>query len=67
MAERKRSNDGRRETKELFGADGTISHSGRAGGRHARQTGTKDELKRVFERPAGITRVSRSDQDQEGD
>ncbi|MFO7854574.1 MAG: hypothetical protein R6V44_05050 [Paracoccaceae bacterium] len=35
---------------------------GRAGGRLARQIGTRDELKRAFERPAGVTRVRKSDE-----
>lgn len=60
MAERKRSRDGRRETEEVLGDKTAIAQQGRAGGRIARQIGTKDELKRAYERPAGVTRVTKS-------
>lgn len=60
MAERKRSSDGTRETEKLFGAEGDVDQGGRAGGRLPRQVGSKDELKRAYERPAGTTRVNRS-------
>ena len=45
-----------------FGAKGTISQAGRSGGRLARDIGTRDELKRSNERPAGRTRVAKSDE-----
>ncbi len=35
---------------------------GRSGGRLARQIGTRDEMKRAFERPAGVTRVRKGDE-----
>ena len=60
MAEHKRSSDGTRETRKILGARGTVSQSGRKGGDIARNVGTKDELKRAYERPAGPTRVSRT-------
>jgi hypothetical protein len=60
MAERHRSKDGRKETEEIFGAEGTMDQQGRSGGRLARSIGSKDELKRAHERPAGKTRVIRS-------
>ena len=45
-----------------LGAKGTISHAGRSGGRLPRDIGTQDELKRSNERPAGKTRVKKSDE-----
>ena len=35
---------------------------GRSGGTLARKVGTRDEKKRAFERPAGATRVRKSDE-----
>ena len=45
-----------------LGAEGTISQAGRSGGRLPRDIGTQDELKRSNERPAGKTRVKKSDE-----
>jgi hypothetical protein len=45
-----------------LGAKGTISQAGRSGGRLPRDIGTRDELKRANERPAGKTRVEKSDE-----
>lgn len=45
-----------------LGAKGTISQAGRSGGRLPRDIGTQDELKRANERPAGKTRVTKSDE-----
>jgi hypothetical protein len=45
-----------------LGAKGTISQAGRSGGRLPRDIGTQDELKRATERPAGKTRVNKSDE-----
>ncbi|MDW4499836.1 hypothetical protein R5H30_17720 [Sulfitobacter sp. D35] len=56
---------GDRETDEVLGAEGAVSQGGRAGGRLARKIGTRDELKRAFERPAGATRVTKSDEKEE--
>lgn len=47
---------------DAFGAKGTVSQAGRSGGRLPRDIGTKDELKRATERPAGKTRVKKSDE-----
>ena len=47
---------------EPFGIEGGVSQGGRQGGRLARDIGTQDELKRVTERPAGATRVTKSDE-----
>ncbi len=55
--------DEEREGEDLsLGAPGAVGGQGRAGGRLAREIGTEDELKRAFERPAGKTRVSKSDE-----
>jgi hypothetical protein len=45
-----------------LGAKGTIFQAGRSGGRLPRDIGTQDELKRANERPAGKTRVKKSDE-----
>jgi hypothetical protein len=50
------------KTDQALGAKGTISHAGRSGGRLPRDIGTQDELKRANERPAGKTRVRKSDE-----
>ena len=55
MAERARSKDGTRETEEILGAKGEVSQQGRTGGDVPREVGTRDELKRAYERPAGST------------
>jgi len=51
-----------RESKLFLGAEGTVSGQGRSGGRLARDIGTRDELKRSEERPAGKTRVRKADE-----
>ncbi len=62
MVERHRSKDGKREAQEI--ADQSeVGHQGRAGGRLAREIGTEDEMKRSVEQPAGVTRVTKSDED----
>lgn len=66
MADRKRSMDGRKEAQEIAD-EAEIGHQGRAGGRLARKIGTKDELKRAFEQPAGVTRVRKSDEQDQGE
>lgn len=60
MAERKRSQDGERDTDKVLGAQGGVSQAGRSGGRLARDIGSEDEQKRAQERPAGATRVTKS-------
>ena len=45
-----------------LGEPGPVGGQGRAGGRLARDIGTEDELKRAFERPAGKTRVTKTDE-----
>ena len=55
MAERKRSTDGTRDTDAILGAKGEVAQQGRDGGDVAREVGTRDELKRAYQRPAGST------------
>lgn len=66
MADRKRSQDGRKETEEVLGARGMVSQQGRSGGNLQRDIASEDELKRAVERPAGKTRVTKS-KEEEGD
>lgn len=66
MAEQSKSNDDARDSGTILGAEGEVSHEGRSGGRLARDIGTQDELKRTSERPAGVTRVTKSDEKEGG-
>jgi hypothetical protein len=50
------------DSDHALGAKGTVSQAGRSGGRLPRDIGTRDELKRANERPAGKTRVTKSDE-----
>ncbi|MGR3496931.1 hypothetical protein [Citreimonas sp.] len=63
MAERHRSKDGSRDTDRVMGERGSVSQEGRAGGALPRKKGTKDEMKRATERPAGATRVTKGDEE----
>ncbi len=65
MAERLRSKDGKRETEEVLGEKGDPGLGGRSGGDLARRIGARDEEKRAFERPAGVTRVRKADESEE--
>lgn len=65
MAERHRSKDGKKETDEVLGEPGTTDQKGREGGRLPRHLGSRDELKRATERPAGKTRVHKSDEQED--
>jgi len=67
MPERIKSKDGRKETEEVLGSEGEVEHAGRSGGRLAREVGTEDELKRSTERPAGATRVTKSQKKEDSD
>ncbi|XDA99359.1 hypothetical protein AB1M95_05465 [Sulfitobacter sp. LCG007] len=62
MADEKEIRDDR-VSDEALGAGGSVSQGGRQGGRLARDIGTRDELKRSQERPAGVTRVEKSDEE----
>ena len=50
------------ESPEHLGEEGGPGQGGRAGGDLQKKKGTKDELKRAEERPAGATRVRKSDE-----
>lgn len=65
MAERKRSTDGSRDTDRVLGDQGEVSQQGRKGGELQRKVGTRDERKRSEERPAGATRVTKADEQEE--
>lgn len=62
MADRKRSRDGTRDTDEILTETEGPGLAGRAGGELARRKGAEDEEKRVTERPAGATRVTKSEE-----
>ena len=67
MADRHRSHDKSRDSEKLYGdKDSAISHGGRKGGNLQRDIGTRDEEKRANERPAGVTRVTESDEQEDG-
>lgn len=71
MADRQKSQDGRRETEEILGdAPENLdapNHQGAAGGNLQRKVGTRDERKRLDETSAGATRPLAQDQDSSGD
>ncbi|WP_375201620.1 hypothetical protein [Hyphococcus sp.] len=50
------------EEKEYLGEPGTPAHGGTAGGDLQEKKGKLDEMKRAKERPAGVTRVRKSDE-----
>lgn len=54
------------ETPESLGGEyETPDKGGRSGGTLARKVGTRDEEKRAFDRPAGATRVRKSDEEED--
>jgi hypothetical protein len=57
-----KTRQGSLETKEYLGEAGLPDKGGAAGGELQRKKGSKDEMKRAKERPAGATRVRRSDE-----
>lgn len=67
MAERKRSRDGTRDSDRALGEKGQVDKAGRGGGTLQRDIATRDEEKRAAERPAGATRVRKSDKTDESD
>jgi protein required for attachment to host cells len=66
MAERKRSNDGTRETDAYLDDAPTPSQQGRAEGELERRVGTRDEGKRATSSRPGATRVTKEDEQGEG-
>ncbi|MCB1311960.1 MAG: hypothetical protein KDK29_08760 [Sedimentitalea sp.] len=67
MTERQRSKDGSRDSEKVLGESGAVSGQGRSGGTLQRDIASRDELKRVGERPAGKTRVTKSLERDQGD
>ncbi|WP_299559997.1 hypothetical protein [uncultured Sulfitobacter sp.] len=67
MAERKRSNDGSRDTEKVLGDKTSVSQQGRSGGDLQRDVATQDEEKRATERPGGATRVTGEDKRNHGE
>lgn len=69
MAERRRSNDGTRETDQFIkDMPETPDQQGRSGGELARDVGTEDALKRATKQGvSGVTRVTKSKEDQDAE
>ncbi|KAA9009322.1 hypothetical protein [Histidinibacterium aquaticum] len=65
MAERYRSNDGRKETEEFTEGTPAPEHSGRAQGDLERDVATRDEKKQA-EKGAGASRVTKGDEAGDG-
>lgn len=69
MGQTRRGKKGERQTElenaEYLGETGE-EEVGRAGGNLQRDIGTEDTKERAFERPAGITRVEKSDEQEKG-
>ena len=66
MAERKRSKDGTRETDAYLDDAPTPAQQGRAEGELERRVGTRDERKRATSSRPGATRVTKEDEEGEG-
>ncbi len=66
MAERKRSKDGHSETDAFVDDVPTPGQQGRAQGNLERKVGTRDTLKRAGDTDAGATRVTKKDEDGQG-
>ncbi|MFW2589121.1 hypothetical protein [Sagittula sp. SSi028] len=66
MAERLRSHDGVRETKDYLDDTETPSQQGRAQGNLERNVGTQDDQKRAEQDRAGATRVTKSLEEGQG-
>lgn len=72
MAERKRSQDGHRETEDVLGEKPenlteSPDHADRSGGEINRKVGTRDELKNTDATSSGNTRPKAQDTDGSGD
>lgn len=52
------------ESQEYLGEDELPDEGGSVGGNLQRKKGAKDEMKRAKERPAGATRVRKSDKEE---
>jgi hypothetical protein len=64
MQNRKGERQRELESPEYLGEEGGAAGGGSSGGNLARNVGTKDEMKRSTERPAGTTGVQKSDKGQ---
>ncbi|ETX29557.1 hypothetical protein [Roseivivax isoporae] len=72
MPERKRSQDGHRETEDVLGEKPenlppAPGHADRAGGEMSRKVGTRDEKKRHDDTSDSTTRPQGQDEDGSGD
>lgn len=61
MAARARSRYGRKEAEKSPSDDTQVAQQGRSGGTLVRKVATRDKQKRAHERPAGATRIRKSD------
>ena len=66
MADRYRSKDGKSETEEFVEDVPTPDQQGRADGNLERKVGTRDSLKRATNDDAGATRVTKEDEEGQG-
>ncbi|MGR3756146.1 MAG: hypothetical protein ACU0AT_02815 [Tranquillimonas sp.] len=66
MAERQRSRDHTRDTDAFTDGPDTPEQGGRAGGNLERSVGTRDEKKRADQSRPGATRVTKEDEEGEG-
>lgn len=62
MPDRKGTRQQALENPETLAEEGGAASGGRSGGNMARDVASRDELKRSSERPAGTTRVQKSDE-----
>lgn len=67
MAERHRSQDGKKETEKFVDDLPAASQQGRSDGNLQRDVATQDEEKRAKEKPAGVTRVTGQDKRNHGE
>ena len=67
MAERKRSNDGSKETDKFLSDTDTPDQGGRAGGGLQKDVGTQDALRRAEKGEDGMTRVTGEDKRNHGE
>ncbi|RLQ86922.1 hypothetical protein [Notoacmeibacter ruber] len=67
MLEKKGERQTRLETSESFGVPNNVDQQGTSGGQPAKKIAKEDEEKRSFEKPAGATRVTKSDEADQGD
>ncbi|WP_316014055.1 hypothetical protein [Roseobacter sp. HKCCA0434] len=62
--ESKGERERRRELEDQLKADVSVSQGGREGGRLPRDIGTQDEMKRAQDTDAGVTRVTKQDEEE---